>query len=89
MDENKVEVQEVKPAVVSEGKAWRIITGKFIVDFIETLSISLPIGVLFLPTSMEDLQKLWIVLSVPVGSSVVSALRRNWPAIKKWISPSS
>lgn len=87
MPDDKIEVQEVKPVTVSKRQAWRIFAGKFIVDFVETLSVSLPVGALFLPASMDDLQKLWLVLSVPVGSSLVSAARRNWPTIRGWLTP--
>jgi hypothetical protein len=86
-DNNTVQVQEVKPASVSTGRAWRIIAGKFIVDFVETFSVALPVSAVFLPTSMADLNKLWIALSIPLGSAFVSAGRRNWPLIKNIISP--
>lgn len=87
MTNEKVEVQEVKPVSVSKGKAWRIFLGKFIVDFVETLSVSLPVGVFFFPASLDDVKKIALILSVPVGSALVSAARRNWPIIRDWLVP--
>lgn len=87
MDDEKVVVQEVRPAEVTKQSALRIFTGRFIVDFIETLAATLPIGVLFLPTNMQDVQKLALILGTPVVSALVSAARRGWPTLKDWLSP--
>lgn len=85
MSDNVV-VQEVKPANVTKKKALRIFVGKFIVDFIETLSGSLPVTLLFVPANTEDVQRLVLILATPTIAAAVSAARRGWPTLKKWLS---
>ena len=85
MPEDMVEVAEVRPVTVTKPRAWRLVIGRFIVDFIETFAAML-VGVsLFMPSNSEDWQKLAIVLATPALSALVSAARRSWPAIRGWL----
>lgn len=83
--EDRVEVAEVSPVVVSKGRAWRLIAGRFVVDFIETFAALLVGVTLFMPSNAEDWQKLAILLATPALSALVSAGRRSWPAIRAWL----
>jgi hypothetical protein len=83
--EKNVTVGEVAPVTVTKGAAWRLVIGRFVVDWIETFA-ALIVGVsLFMPSSAEDIQKLGILLATPALSALVSAGRRSWPAIRAWM----
>jgi hypothetical protein len=82
---DKVTIAEVKPVTVTKGRAWRLVVGRFIVDFLETFA-AMVVGVgLFMPSNAEDLQKLGILVATPAISALVSAGRRSWPAIRAWL----
>lgn len=84
-EKDSVTVGEVKPITTTKGKAWRLVIGRFIVDFLETFAAMI-VGVgLFMPSNAEDIQKLGILLATPALSAFVSAGRRSWPAIRKWL----
>jgi len=86
MPPDRVTVEEVAPVEVTKPKALRLLVGKFIVDFIETFAAAV-IGVtLFFPSNSEDWQKLAIVLGTPAISAFISAGRRAWPEIRKWLA---
>jgi hypothetical protein len=83
--DDKVTVGEVKPLTTTKAHAWRLVIGRFIVDFIETFA-AMVVGVgLFMPSNAEDLQKLGILLATPAISALISAGRRSWPAIRAWL----
>lgn len=82
---DQVTVGEVKPVTTTKAKAWRLVLGRFVVDFLETFA-ALLVGVsLFMPSNAEDVQKLGILLATPALSALVSAGRRSWPAIRAWL----
>lgn len=87
MSADKVIVEEVAPVEVTKPKALRLFVGRFIVDFIETFAASVAGVALFMPSNAEDLQKIAAVLSIPAFSAFISAGRRAWPAIRKWLAP--
>lgn len=82
---DRVVVAEVKPVTVTKAKAWRLVIGRFAVDFIETFA-AMVVGVgLFMPQNAEDIQKLGILVATPAISALISAGRRSWPAIRAWL----
>ena len=80
-----VEVAEVKPVLTTKPKAWRLVAGRFVVDFLETFAALLVGVTLFMPSNAQDWQKLALVLATPALSALVSAGRRSWPAIRAWL----
>lgn len=84
-EKDTVTVAEVKPITTTKGHAWRLVIGRFVVDFIETFAALLVGVALFMPSNAEDVQKLGILLATPALSALVSAGRRSWPAIRAWL----
>jgi hypothetical protein len=83
--EEKVTVGEVAPVTVAKGAAWRLVIGRFIVDWVETFAALLVGVALFVPSNTEDVQKLALLLATPALSALISAGRRSWPAIRAWL----
>jgi hypothetical protein len=80
-----VTVGEVKPVTVTKSMAWRLVAGRFVVDWIETFA-AMVVGVgLFMPQNAEDIQKIGLLLATPALSALISAGRRSWPAIRAWL----
>jgi hypothetical protein len=85
--DGKVVVPEVATVSVSKPTALRLFVGSFIVDFVETFAALLVGVTLFMPANSEDWQKLAMILLTPAVSAFVSAGRRAWPQIRKWLKP--
>jgi hypothetical protein len=80
-----VEVPEAASVWVGGRRAVRIFVGRFVVDWVETFA-ALVIGInLFLPHTVEELQRLIFLLATPMASASLSAGRRAWPAIRSWL----
>lgn len=93
MNADKVEVPEVAPVTVSKGKALRLFAGRFIVDFVETFAGIAGPTVLILaaspPGSIEGWKVALIQFGAPALSALISAGRRAWPTLRKWLAGES
>lgn len=85
MPEKQVEVPEVKPAIVPQGRALRIALGRFVVRWIETFAGTLVGVTLFMPQDAADWQKLLAVLVPPSVTATYQAGRAAWPALKAFL----
>lgn len=87
---DKVTVPEVAPVQVSKHKALRLFIGRFVVDFVETFAGIAGPTVLILaaspPGSIEAWKVALLQFGAPALSALISAGRRAWPAIKKWLT---
>lgn len=90
MSDDKVTVPEVAPVQVSKPKALRLFIGRWIVDYVETFAGIVGPTVLILAASPPNSLDGWKVALVqfvsPALSAFISAGRRSWPAIKKWLT---
>lgn len=85
------QVPEVAPVQVSQKKALRLFVGRWIVDYVETFSgiIAPAVAIIVLspPNSIEGWKVALIQFVSPALAAFVSAGRRAWPQIKKWLAP--
>lgn len=90
MSPENVTVPEVASVEVSRAKALRLFAGRFIVDFVETFAGIAGANVLIVaaspPGSVEGWKVAILQLGAPALSALISAGRRAWPTLRKWLT---